>query len=188
MTTMRRPVAGIAALLSLFALIDIACYRQANTDVAANPKPPAEDPVKRGAYLVQVVGCENCHTPGGMYGTPDPNRKLAGSDLGWKGVWGVVYAPNLTPEAMTGLGRWSEGDIVRAIKLAERPDSTHIAIPMPWFHFVYFSDDDAHAIARYLKSIPPVAHKVPPRALPGQRASGVFIEVPPPPAWDRPVS
>lgn len=180
-----RLILSLAGALLFLVAVDLSCARRQPADETAAPR-PVEDPVKRGEYLVQVVGCESCHTPGGMYAMPDARRKLSGSDLGWKGVWGVVYAPNLTPEAMTGLGRWSEDDIVRAIKIAERPDTTHLALPMPWFHFVYFTDEDAHAIAKYLKTIPPVAHKVPPRALPGQRASGVFIEVPPPPEWDRP--
>ncbi|MGE5175367.1 MAG: c-type cytochrome [Hyphomicrobiales bacterium] len=185
MSPTRRSIATLAVPLLALAVLGPGCARQHYQEPAAAPA-PAEDPLVRGAYLVQVVGCENCHTPGGLYGTPDAARRLSGSDVGWKGVWGVRYAPNLTPDAMTGLGRWSEDDIVRAIKLAERPDSTHIATPMPWFHFVFFTDEDAHAIAKYLKSIPPIAHKVPPSALPGQRASGPVIEVPPPSGWDLP--
>ncbi|HEX7078281.1 MAG TPA: c-type cytochrome [Candidatus Eisenbacteria bacterium] len=180
-----RPFLGTAAALLLLAALDMSCTRRPANEETVLPK-SHEDQVKRGEYLVETVGCESCHTPGGMYGLPDPQRRLAGSDVGWKGVWGVRYAPNLTPDEMTGLGRWSEDDIVRAIKLAERPDSTHIATPMPWFHFVYFTDEDAQAIAAYLKSVPPIAHKVPPRIPAGQKAFGAFIEVPPPPDWDKP--
>jgi hypothetical protein len=123
-----------------------------------------------------------------MYGLPDPKRMLAGSDLGWKGPWGVRYPHNLTPDRTTGLGTWSEDQVVDAIRLALRPDRTPIRGSMPWFHFVYFSEEDARAIAKYLASIPPVSHKVPDPIPPGAKASGVYVDIPPPPAWDAPPS
>lgn len=163
----------------ILALAATSCQRQPKEQATEQPPP---DPVERGEYLVRTVGCEHCHTPGGMYGLPDPKRKLAGSDLGWKGAWGVRYAGNLTPERATGLGTWSEDDLVNAIRKAQRPDNSPIQTPMPWFHFVFFSEEDARAIAKYLGTIPPVVHKVPDRVPPGGRAKGVYIEIPPPPA------
>jgi len=176
----RHPIVTLAGTL-LLALATLSCYRQPTEEPRA---PTSPDPVKHGEYLVRTVGCEHCHTPGGIYGEPDPKRQLAGSDLGWKGPWGVRYPANLTPEMETGLGSWSEDDIVHAIRLAQRPDRTPIQVPMPWFHFVYFSEDDARAIARYLKTIPPVAHQVPERIAPGEKPTGAYIDVPPAPAWD----
>jgi hypothetical protein len=119
-----------------------------------------------------------------MYGLPDPKRKLAGSDLGWKGAWGVRYPNNLTPDMTTGLGTWSEDRVVQAIRLAQHPDGTPIRGSMPWFHYVYFTEVDARAIAKYLASIPPIAHRVPDPIPPGAKATGAHIEIPPPPAWD----
>jgi len=175
-------IAGVVAL----ALMTTSCAQPPPAE--APRQQAAQDPVQRGEYLVHTSACEHCHTPGGMYGLPDPERKLAGSELGWKGAWGVRYPRNLTPDMATGLGTWSEDQIVGAIRLAMRPDRTPIRGSMPWFHFVYFTEEDARAIAKYLASIPAVSHKVPDPIAPGEKATGVYIEIPPPPPWDAPRS
>jgi mono/diheme cytochrome c family protein len=158
----------------------------ASAPVAVPGAPPATDPVKRGEYLVQTIGCGHCHTPGGIYGEPDPTRLLSGSDVGWKGRWGVSYPMNLTPDPETGIGQWSEEQIATTLRTLKRPDGTTLHLPMPWNHFVYLSQSDAMAIAAYLKSIPPVHHTVPAYIPPGGKAKGALIVLPPPPAWDAP--
>jgi mono/diheme cytochrome c family protein len=142
--------------------------------------------VKRGEYLVQTIGCGHCHTPGGIYGEPDPTRLLSGSEVGWKGRWGVSYPRNLTPDSATGIGTWSEEQIVTALRTLKRPDGSTLHLPMPWNHFVYLSETDARAIGAYLKSVPPVRHRVPDYLPPGGKAKGAVIEFPPPPEWDAP--
>ena len=74
-----------------------------------------EDMIKRGEYLSRIMDCTGCHTPGAMTGKPEPGKLLAGSTIGF-GIpqVGVVYPPNLTPDTETGLGSWSEADIVTA--------------------------------------------------------------------------
>src|SRR5215471_8918932 len=66
----------------------------------------AEDPVKRGEYLVHVISCGDCHTPGSLAGKPDMARYLGGSSIGFQipGL-GIFYAPNLTPDTETGLAK-----------------------------------------------------------------------------------
>src|SRR5512144_2120297 len=91
--------------------------------------PPASDPVKRGQYLVQTIGCGHCHTPGGIYGEPDPTRFMSGSEVGWEGRWGVSYPRNLTPDSATGIGKWTEEQIVTAIRTLKRPDGTTLHLP-----------------------------------------------------------
>src|SRR2546428_607543 len=63
---------------------------------------PPEQKVARGAYLVSFAGCDDCHSPGALYGFPDSTRRLSGSELGWQGPWGVSYGRNLTPDQETG--------------------------------------------------------------------------------------
>jgi len=179
-----RTSAALAAVALLAALA--AGGSNAQTPKGTASKDTSADPVKRGEYLVQVVGCGHCHTPGALYGEPDPTRLLSGSEVGWKGRWGVSYARNLTPDPETGLGKWTAEDIANVIRTLRRPDGSVLHLPMPWFHFIYFTEDDARAIAAYLKSIPPVVHKVPAFVPPGEKPKGVFIEFPPPPAWDAP--
>src|SRR5262245_1732140 len=88
----------------------------------------ADDPVKRGEYLVHVSSCGDCHTPGSLAGKPDMGRYLGGSSIGFQipGL-GIFYAPNLTPDPATGLGNWSEADIVTALRTGVRPDGRELA-------------------------------------------------------------
>jgi mono/diheme cytochrome c family protein len=142
--------------------------------------------VARGEYLVTVMGCGDCHTPGTLYGSPDFKRKLSGSELGWRGPWGVSYPRNLTPDVETGIGKWSEKDIVTALRTGMRSDGSVLQPPMPWPNLTALTDEDAYAVAAFLKSLPPISHKVPDRVAPGQPAAGSVCEFPPPSAWDAP--
>ena len=144
--------------------------------------------VARGQYLVMVGGCGDCHTPGTLFGSPDFSRRLGGSELGWRGPWGVSYARNLTPDTETGIGSWTEKQIVDAIRTGMRPDGRALLPPMPWPNMAQMTDEDAYAIAAYLKSLAPVKHAVPGPVGPDKAkdASGSISDFPPPSAWDAP--
>jgi mono/diheme cytochrome c family protein len=141
--------------------------------------------IERGLYLTTIMGCNDCHTPGALFGAPDFDRKLSGSDLGWRGPWGVTFARNLTPDT-TGLAGWSEDDIIKAFRTGVKKSGARILPPMPWQMFAGLTDQDAHAIAAYLKSLPPIAHHVMDVVPPGQEYKGSTVDFPPPPAWDAP--
>lgn len=130
--------------------------------VSAGSAAAAEDVVKRGEYLSRIMDCTGCHTPGAMAGKPEPGRHLAGSPLGF-GIpdLGVFYPPNLTPDQETGLGKWSEADIIAAVRTGTRPDGRQLAPVMPWPSYAALTDSDAAALAAYLKSLPPVRNSVP---------------------------
>jgi mono/diheme cytochrome c family protein len=117
--------------------------------------------VEGGKYLVNFGGCNDCHTPGYFFGRPDPKRYLGGSDVGFlvPGL-GSFVGPNLTPDKETGLGNWSKQEIVRAIQTGVRPDGRVLAPVMPWRAFARLTNGDANAIVDYLRSLPPVSHKV----------------------------
>jgi len=87
---------------------------------------------------------------------------LGGSSVGFEmpGL-GFFYGSNLTPDPETGLGKWSEKEIVVAITTGARPDGRELAPIMPWRGFSHLKPKDAQAIAVYLKSLPPVHNKVP---------------------------
>jgi mono/diheme cytochrome c family protein len=171
-----RAIAALAAVVSLAA---------GAVTFTAQAKPAKGASHERGKYLVTIMGCGDCHTPGTFYGAPDGNRMLAGSELGWVGPWGVVYAGNLTPHA-TGLGNWTEAQIVQALRTGNRPDGRQLAPIMPWLNFAALTDDDAHAIAAYLKRLPPVEHRTPAPVPPGQPVQGPTLSFPPPGPWDAP--
>jgi mono/diheme cytochrome c family protein len=117
--------------------------------------------VERGKYLVTFGSCTDCHTPGHFFGKPDMSRFLGGSDVGFAipGL-GVFVGPNLTPDKQTGLGNWSVEQIVTAFTTGKLPDGRILAPVMPYQAYAHLSKEDVLAIATYLKSLPPVDHKV----------------------------
>jgi mono/diheme cytochrome c family protein len=119
----------------------------------------------RGEYLATIMDCGGCHTTGALAGQPDPKMHLAGLMIGF-GIpnVGVFWPPNLTSDRETGLGSWSEADIVKAIRTGVRPDGRVLAPVMPWHNYAALTDEDAQALARYLKGLPPIRHAVPPLA------------------------
>lgn len=133
--------------------------------------------IARGQYLVAIGGCGDCHTPGHFLGNPDMSRLLGGSDVGFEvpGL-GKFYGPNLTPDA-TGLGGWSEAEIVTALRTGTRPDGRQLAPAMPWMGLAALTDEDALAIAAFLKSLPPVANKVPGPFGPTEKTGGFVMRV-----------
>ncbi len=127
----------------------------------AAPAAADEAQIARGKYLVSIAGCSDCHTPGGMLGSPDMNRYLGGSDVGFSiPTQGVFVGQNLTPDKETGLGQWTADQVVTAIRKGKRPDGTELSGVMPWASFSKLTDDDAMAIATFLQSLPPVKNKV----------------------------
>jgi mono/diheme cytochrome c family protein len=111
--------------------------------------------VARGKYLTTIGICEGCHTPRDAQDKALPGKFLAGG----RRVGGLM-TPNLTPDPETGLGKWSEADIVEALRNGKRPDGSAIRPPMGIFFYRHLSDGDARAIAAYLKSLPPLSNKV----------------------------
>ncbi len=175
-----------AAVSSLAAIVIAAVTLSCATPGQKPPVPMTEaQKLERGEYLTWIGGCNDCHTPGTLYGAPDMERKLSGSELGWTGPWGTSYARNLTPDPETGLGNWSEDDIVKSIRTGQRADGSPVLPPMPWPNYAHMPDEDAYAIAAYLRSLPAVRHKVPDKLAPGAKAAAAW-ELPPPPAWDAP--
>lgn len=134
------------------------------------------------------MGCHDCHTPGALFGAPDFQRALAGSEVGWSGPWGVSYARNITPDPVTGIGAWTEDQIVLTLQTGKRPDGTDLLPPMPWPATASMKPRDIRSLAKYLKSIMPVNHSVPASVPPGGKASTPVIAVPAPGAWDAPTA
>jgi hypothetical protein len=168
---------GIACLLLAPALIALPC-------IAAENSPQ----VKRGQFIVQSGGCNDCHTPlrmGPQGPETDMSRMLSGhpesivlppppplneawnnvgsaSNTAFAGPWGISYAINLTPDPDTGIGKWREKDFVQAIKTGRHLGvGRPIQPPMPWDSYRHLPESDLKAAFAYLKSIPPIRNKVP---------------------------
>lgn len=79
---------------------------------------------------------------------------------------GVVYSSNITPDRETGLGNWTENEIVEVIRTGRRRDGTALFLFPPHSFFENLAEEDAHALAVYLRSLPAIANAVPARTLP----------------------
>jgi mono/diheme cytochrome c family protein len=135
----------------------------------------------RGKYLVTLGGCHDCHTPGYFLGKPDMNRYLGGSEVGFEipGL-GVFYGPNLTPDKDTGLGNWTDEQIIAAIRTGKRPDGRELVPVMPWHAFAALTDEDVRAMVAFLRTIKPVANKVPGPFGPTDKPTSFVMQVVPP--------
>ena len=145
------------------------------------PKAHAETPVERGAYLVVVAGCNDCHTPGFFFGKPDPQKFLGGSDVGFEipGL-GVFNGRNITPDKETGIGAWTDEQIAAAITTGKRPDGRQLAPIMNYAAFTHLTKEDVAAVVAYLRSIPPVHNKVPGPFKPGEKVTIFTFRIEPP--------
>lgn len=146
--------------------------------------------VLRGEYLVNSIGCDDCHSPKRM-GAHGPelipelrfsgftkNGNLPPVDLnpvknGWAlfapdltaavGQWGISYAANISSD-MTGIGNWKEENFIRSIREGKSKGlegSRPLLPPMPWFVYKNMTDDDLKSIFAYLKTTKPVNNIVP---------------------------
>ena len=114
----------------------------------------------RGKYLMEsIVACGNCHTPKGPDGRAIAGKELAGGFAIDAPIFHAV-APNITPDPETGIGRWTDDQIIDAIRNGKRPDGSIIGPPMPIAFYRGMSDSDVRALVAYLRQVAPVANKV----------------------------
>lgn len=133
----------------------------AATLAATSTVASAETLLQRGTYLMHsVVACGNCHTPKGPKGEP-PGMELAGGFKIDGGGAFTAIAPNITPDKETGIGKWTDAQIITAIREGKRPDGTMIGPPMPIGMYHRMSDRDVRAIVAYLRQVKPVHNEVP---------------------------
>ncbi|MEO8218371.1 MAG: cytochrome C [Acidobacteriota bacterium] len=127
--------------------------------------------VARGKYLVEhVADCMGCHSDHDFdrFGIPvKAGTRGQGGFTFTKdfGVPGVVAAQNITSDAQTGVGNWTDGEILRAIREGVRRDGTALFPMMPYQKFRKMSDEDARSVVAYLRTLPPVHNQVPTRKL-----------------------
>lgn len=180
----------LTALLALTALrcTEDATAAKTTPKPADRPKVTLAQQIERGKFLVTIGDCNGCHTPlkmGPKGPEPDMSRMLsghpqdlvmptppkgegpwmismAGTATAFAGPWGISYAANLTPDAVTGLGPWSEQTFINTMRTGRHWGvSRPILPPMPWQNLNTLSDDDLRAVFAYLRSVKPVKNLVP---------------------------
>lgn len=147
-----------------------------------NVAPENAESVARGEYLVELLGCGACHTDGALIGEPDMGRSLAGSRIGIAYTNplenrnpGVVFAPNITPDRDTGIGRWTDNEIAEAVRAGLGRHGPRRILVMPWQGYAKISDEDAWAIVGYLRSLEPIENLVPADVPEGRRSDSPYV-------------
>jgi mono/diheme cytochrome c family protein len=170
--------------MALWGMVTLGTAGQSRAEGAA---PPAR--VERGRFLVTMGACNDCHTPmkmGQAGPEPDMTRMLSGHPealamppapvlppgpwmavvsatmTAWSGPWGTSFTANLTPDAETGLGRWTERNFVDTVRNGRHlGQGRPILPPMPIPVLQTLGDEDLGAIFAYLRTIPAVRNRVP---------------------------
>ena len=186
---MRKTILSLMTIAVVISVVFAACQDSAVSEekgIAMTKK----EMVKRGAYLVNTIGCDDCHSPKrmGPNGTEIiPELRLSGYPAsrpitktnidvlkkGWMllsddlttavGSWGQSFAANLTSDP-TGTGNWKEEQFIKAIREGKYKglDNTRpLLLPMPWFVYKNLTDDDLKSIFAYLQTTKPVKNVVP---------------------------
>lgn len=191
---MLNKVVSAAAMAAMF-IASVAACKSSASDKKAVPA-AAANPVARGAYLVNGMGCDDCHSPKRMgprgpeviaelrfsgYPASRPIQQPDGGDLkkgfvlmgpdntSSVGPWGTSFAANISGDA-TGIGGWTEAQFLTAMKEGKSKGiaaNRMLLPPMPWTVYRNLSDDDLKAIFAFLKASPAVRNVVPAPLPPG---------------------
>ncbi|CAE6936853.1 Cytochrome c mono- and diheme variants [Vibrio sp. B1FLJ16] len=127
----------------------------------------------KGKYLVQIGGCNDCHTAGyaPSGGTTPESQWLMGDQMGFRGPWGTTYPVNLREY----VGNLSEAEwIAKAKVIKTRP-------PMPWWALNEMKEEDLSAVYQYIKSLGSAENAVPSFVPPEEEPKTPYIQWPQPP-------
>src|SRR5688572_23626404 len=182
--------AAIVAVAATFAAVLATNVLRAEKTAPAKATFSQQARVERGAYLVTIGGCNDCHTPfkmGPNGPEPDMSRALSGhpqdflmpepppsvgkspwmwsgaaTNTAFAGPWGISFARNLTPDPVSGIGIWDEALFMKTIRSGRHWGTGRpILPPMPWFNYAKATDEDLKSIYAYLRSLPPIRNEVP---------------------------
>jgi mono/diheme cytochrome c family protein len=120
--------------------------------------------IERGKYIYNLGDCDGCHSEHDikLYDFPVPEGKHgAGQIFPVLEGPGTVVARNITPDAETGIGKWTDGEKIRAIREGISRDGSMLFPIMPYTSFRHMSDDDVQSLVAYLNTLPPVRHELP---------------------------
>jgi mono/diheme cytochrome c family protein len=120
------------------------------------PEPDLSTPAKRGAYLVTIVGCADCHTPQAK-GQPIRGLEFAGGFI-LDGPWGRVASANITPDP-SGISYYDEALFLEMVRTGY-VKARKINQIMPWEDYRNLTDEDLKAIFAYIRTLKPVKHRV----------------------------
>jgi mono/diheme cytochrome c family protein len=161
----QKPTPSLKTWAPLMRSVGTLVYLKAFGRFSSSPAEAPSGGVERGRYLVDHVSiCSDCHTPRNSLGVPNQSLYLAGASKKI-GPLGNAVA-NITPDKETGIGEWKREDILELLHSGTKPDLDNVqglmseVIQGAPYGYKDMKKDDASAIADYLKSIPPIKHKI----------------------------
>lgn len=173
MKTLLKVVGGLVlVILALIAggLIWLSMKKPASRPASTEKIEPTPERLARGKYLVEnVSSCLDCHSDHvSGYAFPiKPGTEGQGGYVFDKNIGfpGVVSAQNITPDPETGLGKWTDGEVLRAMREGIDRNGDALFPMMPYEHYRLMSDEDAKSVVVYLRTLKPIRNQVPPKHL-----------------------
>lgn len=164
-------IVGALVALVLGGLAFLVVKQPAQRPAMGEKIEPTPERLARGEYLVRhVTPCLDCHS--------QMNFDVVGSDVkaGTEGMGGMpfvksdgvpgfVQAQNITPDPETGIGKWTDGEVLRAMREGVKADGSALFPMMPYQQFAEYDDDDAKAIVAYIRTLKPIRNVIAPREL-----------------------
>jgi mono/diheme cytochrome c family protein len=115
---------------------------------AAQGTPSSAAEVARGRYVFGATGGCGCHTA--------PKGQVNAGGRRYDGPFGTVYSTNITPDRPTGIGTWTDEQIITAIRLGRRPNGERLLPVHPFPIFNGMAEEDLRAVVAFLRTTPPV--------------------------------
>jgi mono/diheme cytochrome c family protein len=158
---MRSDLLGAALLIGLLGWASVAAAQ-------GTPSSPAE--VARGKYVFGATGGCGCHTP--------PKGQINAGGRKYDGPFGTVYSTNITPDKQTGIGGWTDDQIITAIRLGRRPNGERLLPVHPFPVFNGMAEEDLRALVAFLRTTPAVNRANQPKKITVPLFETVFL-----PTW-----
>jgi mono/diheme cytochrome c family protein len=158
---MRSDLLGVVLVIGLFGWTPMA---------AAQGTPSSPDEVARGKYVFGATGGCGCHTV--------PKGQINAGGRKYDGPFGTVYSTNITPDKQTGIGAWTDDQIIAAIRLGRRPNGERLLPVHPFPVFNGMAEEDLRALVAFLRTTPAVNRINEPKKITVPLFESVFL-----PAW-----
>ena len=115
----------------------------------------------RGKRVFDAADCASCHASPGQ-----PDNLRLGGGMALASPFGTLYPPNISPDPVDGIGRWTNRDLANALLSGVAPSGTHYYPAFPYTSFTHMRLEDVRDLAAYLRTLPPVTGRTPPHDLP----------------------
>jgi mono/diheme cytochrome c family protein len=138
--------------------------------IASNVEAQTREEIARGKYIFGAAAGCGCHTA--------PKQPLNAGGRKYDGPFGTVYSSNITPDPATGIGKWTDEQIITATRAGRRPNGERLIPVHPYTVFNGMSAQDLKDVVAYLRSVPAVNRQTPAKKISVPLFESVFL-----PAW-----